>query len=76
MNTGHRGTLATIHAGSAEEAVHRLATLAMRARDGLSLAAVEEEAERCLDLVVCIARKNGRRCVEGVLEIPSRRGVR
>jgi pilus assembly protein CpaF len=76
MNTGHRGTLATIHAGSAEEAIRRLTTLAMRARGGLSLAAVEEEAERCLDLVVYIARKNGRRCVEGVLEIPSRRGVR
>jgi len=76
MNTGHRGTLATIHAGSAEEAVHRLATLAMRARGGLSLAAVEEEAERCLDLVVYIARRDGKRCVEGVLEIPSRRGVR
>src|SRR6202789_4371353 len=31
MNTGHRGTLATIHASGAEEALHRLATLAIRA---------------------------------------------
>jgi pilus assembly protein CpaF len=74
MNTGHRGTLATIHASSAEEAIHRLAALAMRASSGLSLAAVVAEAERCLDLVVYIARRDGKRSVEGVLEVATTRG--
>jgi pilus assembly protein CpaF len=70
MNTGHRGTLATIHASSAEEAIHRLATLAMRASGSLSLSAIESEIERCLDLIVYISRRNGTRVVEGLLELP------
>lgn len=70
MNTGHRGTLATIHASSAEEAIHRLATLAMRANGALGLAAIEAEIERCLDLIVYISRRNGTRVIEGLLELP------
>jgi pilus assembly protein CpaF len=70
MNTGHRGTLATIHASSAEEAVHRLAILAVRASGSLSLSAVEAEIERCLDLIVYISRRNGTRVIEGLLELP------
>jgi pilus assembly protein CpaF len=70
MNTGHRGTLATIHASSAEEAIHRLATLAMRASGALGLAAIEAEIERCLDLIVYISRRNGTRVIEGLLELP------
>jgi Flp pilus assembly protein, ATPase CpaF len=70
MNTGHRGTLATIHASSAEEAVHRLATLAMRASGNLSLAAIESEIERSLDLVVYISRRDGARVIEGLLDLP------
>jgi pilus assembly protein CpaF len=70
MNTGHRGTLATIHASSAEEAVHRLATLAMRASGALGVAAIEAEIGRCLDLIVYISRRNGTRVIDGLLELP------
>ncbi len=70
MNTGHRGTLATIHASSADEAVHRLATLAMRASGGLSVDAVEAEIERCLNLIVYISRRSGTRVIDGLLELP------
>jgi pilus assembly protein CpaF len=69
MNTGHRGTLATIHASGANEAIHRLATLAMRSSGGLSLATVVEEVERCLDLVVYISRRDGVRAVERLMEV-------
>jgi GNAT superfamily N-acetyltransferase len=69
MNTGHRGTLATIHASGAEEAIHRLATLAMRSSGGLSLTAVVKEVERCLDHVVFISRRDGIRAVEKLLEV-------
>lgn len=72
MNTGHRGTLATIHASGAEEAVHRLATLAMRASGGLGIAAVEGEIERCIDLIIYISRHNGRRVINDLLELPRR----
>jgi pilus assembly protein CpaF len=69
MNTGHRGTMATIHASGAEEAIHRLATLAMRSSGGLSLAAVVEEVERCLDSVIYISRRGGVRSVEKLMEV-------
>jgi pilus assembly protein CpaF len=72
MNTGHRGTLATIHASSAEEAVHRLAALAMRASGSLGISAVEAEIERCLDLIVYISRRDGKRVIDGLLELPRR----
>jgi pilus assembly protein CpaF len=72
MNTGHRGTLATIHASGAKEAIHRLATLAMRSSGGLSLAAVVDEVERCLDLVVYISRRNGKRSVENLMRVSRR----
>lgn len=70
MNTGHRGTLATIHASSAEEAIHRLATLAMRASGNLGIATVEAEIERCLDLILYISRLNGTRIIDRLLELP------
>lgn len=68
MNTGHRGTLATVHASSAEEAVFRLATLVMRAGGGLALDTVVDEIRRCLDLIVYISRRNGKREIESLLE--------
>jgi pilus assembly protein CpaF len=69
MNTGHRGTLATIHASGPEEAVHRLATLALRASGGLSFEAVVSEVKRCLDIVVYISRRDGLRSIESIMEI-------
>ena len=69
MNTGHRGTMATIHASSAEEALHRLATLALRAGGPLSLDTVATEARRCLDLVIYISRCEGRRFIESVMTV-------
>jgi pilus assembly protein CpaF len=69
MNTGHRGTLATIHASSAEEAVHRTATLVMRGSSGLSLDTVKDDVRRGLDLIVYIHREQGRRRVHEILDL-------
>jgi pilus assembly protein CpaF len=69
MNTGHRGTLATIHASSASEAVRRLASLAIRSAANLQLNVAKEDAERSLDLIVYISRKEGRRRIEDVARI-------
>ncbi len=66
MNTGHRGTLATIHANSAVEALHRLASLALRGDASVDARGIREEVERCIDLVVHIARVEGRRFVKEV----------
>jgi pilus assembly protein CpaF len=66
MSTGHDGSLSTIHAGSPEEALRRLETLALMADVGLPLAAVREQVAGALDLIVHQARMAGgqRRVVE------------
>ena len=69
MNTGHRGTLATIHANSAIEALHRLATLALRGDTHADAHRITEEVERSLDMVVHIARMDGRRFVREIHEV-------
>ncbi len=71
MNTGHRGTLATIHASSADESVRRLASLAIRGSANLQLSVAEEDVTRCIDLVVYISKRQGKRRVEDVLRVQS-----
>jgi len=67
MNTGHHGTLTTIHANSAKDALQRLSHLAMRASGGVSLSDVEAECRRAIDIVVHVARHDGMRCVAEVM---------
>jgi Flp pilus assembly CpaF family ATPase len=69
MNTGHRGTLATIHASSADESVRRLASLAIRSSANLQLSVAEEDVMRCIDLIVYISRHHGKRRVEEIIRL-------
>ena len=69
MNTGHRGTLATIHASSADESIRRLANLAIRSSSNLQISVAEEDILRCINLVVYISRNQGRRQVRDVLRV-------
>ena len=71
LNTGHRGTLATIHANSAGEALHRLGSLALRGDAHVDARGIRKEVERCLDMVVHIVRLNGRRVVREIHEVGS-----
>ena len=64
LNTGHRGSLTTIHANSARDALRRLAQLAMRGSGGgVSLRDVEKECERSIDVIVHVINKDGWRHV-------------
>ena len=74
MNTGHRGMMATIHASGTEEAIRRLALLAMRDSSNLALSVVDEEIRRCLHLVVFIQRTHALRRVQHILRICDQRG--
>jgi pilus assembly protein CpaF len=69
MNTGHRGTLATIHASSAEEAIHRVATLVMRGSNGMSIDTIKEDVRRGIDLIVYIHREQGKRRIHQILDL-------
>ena len=59
LNTGHRGSLTTIHANNTEDALRRLAQLAMRASCGVSLRDVEEECRRSINVIVHVANEDG-----------------
>jgi pilus assembly protein CpaF len=70
MTTGHDGSLSTVHAGSPEEALRRLETLALMADVGLPHAAVREQVASAIDLVVHQARRpDGARRVVTVSEV-------
>jgi pilus assembly protein CpaF len=64
LNTGHRGSLTTVHANSAKDALRRLAQLAMRGTGGgVPLHDTEEECERTIDVIVHVANEDGWRHV-------------
>jgi pilus assembly protein CpaF len=64
MNTGHGGTLSTLHADSALDALDRLADLALSARTNLDQAFVRSQTGRAVDFVLhCERDPKGRRRV-------------
>jgi len=56
MSSGHDGSLSTVHAGSPEEALRRVETLALMAGLGLPHEAIRDQVAGALDLVVHQAR--------------------
>jgi pilus assembly protein CpaF len=70
LNTGHDGSLTTVHANSPEDALRRVETLALMAGVGLPHEAVREQAASALELIVHQARlADGSRAVESVTEV-------
>jgi pilus assembly protein CpaF len=69
LNTGHRGSLTTIHANSAKDALHRLSQLAMRSSGNVLLQNIEEECRRSIDVLVHISRTGQLRAVTEILEV-------
>lgn len=69
MNTGHRGTLSTIHANSATEALHRMGTLALRGDAHADIRRIKDEVERCLNMVIHITKVDGKRFIQEIHEV-------
>lgn len=70
MNTGHEGSLTTLHANTPRDALSRLETMVLSANAGLPLSAIREQISSAIDLVVQQARLlDGRRVVHDVAEI-------
>jgi len=69
-NTGHEGSMSTIHANGAADALARLETLTLLADSGLPLAAVRTQLAASVDAVVHVARRaGGIRQVETIAEV-------
>lgn len=70
LNTGHCGSLCTIHANGAAEALTRLESLVLLARVGLPLEAVRAQIRASVDAVVHVVRQpDGRRCIHSIAEV-------
>lgn len=67
LNTGHRGSLSTIHANSAKDALRRLAHLAMRGSGSIPLGDLMDECRRSINLIAHVKNENGRRHVTEIL---------
>jgi Flp pilus assembly CpaF family ATPase len=68
MNTGHDGSMTTIHANNAEDVVQRLEVLVQTAAD-LPISSIHSQIGSAIDIVLQLTRKrNGRRCVSQITE--------
>jgi pilus assembly protein CpaF len=75
MNTGHDGSISTIHANSPRDVLSRLETLALMAGMDLTIRAVREQVAAAVDLIVHVARlQDGVRRVTSVTEVVGMEG--
>jgi pilus assembly protein CpaF len=70
MNTGHEGSLCTLHANSPRDALARLETMVLMAGYDLPVRAIRQQAASALDLIVHLERmSDGTRKVTKITEV-------
>jgi pilus assembly protein CpaF len=75
MNTGHEGSLTTIHANSPRDAIIRIENMVMMAGFDLPIRAIREQIVSALQIVIQLSRSSdGKRRVTQVTEIIGREG--
>ena len=75
MNTGHEGSLTTVHANSPRDALRRLETMVLMAGYDLPIRAVREQVASAIDVIVQLERlPDGRRIVSEVTEVQGLEG--
>ena len=75
MNTGHDGSLSTVHANTPRDAIARLETLVLMAGMDLPLRAIREQIASAVDVIVQLNRlRDGTRRVTAVTEIQGMEG--
>jgi Flp pilus assembly CpaF family ATPase len=75
MNTGHEGSMTTLHANSPRDAIARLETLCLMAGVDLPLLAIRKQIQSALDLIIQIKRsRDGKRRIVSVAEVTGMEG--
>jgi pilus assembly protein CpaF len=75
MNTGHDGSLTTLHANNARDALARIETMVMMAGFELPIKAIREQVSSAIDIIVQISRmRDGSRKVTGISEVVGMEG--
>jgi pilus assembly protein CpaF len=69
LNTGHSGTISTVHANSAAQAISRFTTCVLQSGVEIPYRAIKSNIADSLNIVVQIERRPGKRSVSEVLEI-------
>jgi pilus assembly protein CpaF len=69
MNTGHEGSMTTVHANSARDAISRLETMVLMAGYELPVRAIREQIAAAIDVILQVSRMpDGRRVITSVTE--------
>ena len=77
MNTGHDGSMTTVHANGARDALSRIETMVLLGTGDLPLRAVREQIVAAIDMVVFVERsRDGRRRVTHIAEVADLDGDR
>jgi pilus assembly protein CpaF len=75
MNTGHEGSMSTVHANTPRDVLHRLETMVLMAGVELPLKAIREQIASALDVIIQIERmRDGSRRVVQVVEVQGMEG--
>jgi len=75
MNTGHDGSMTTVHSNSPRDTLHRLETMVLMAGMDLPVRAIREQIASALDLIVHMARlKDGSRKIVAITEVQGMEG--
>jgi pilus assembly protein CpaF len=70
MNTGHDGSLCTVHANSARDALARIETMVLMAGFELPVRAIRQQVASALDLILHLERlEDGTRRVTSIVEV-------
>src|SRR5207237_7753872 len=75
MNTGHDGSLTTVHANSPRDSISRLETMVLMAGMELPIRAVREQITSAVDVIVQLARlRDGSRRIVQITEVVGMEG--
>ena len=75
MNTGHPGSMCTIHANNPRDALMRLENMLMLTSGEMPLAALRRQITSAVDLVIQLARlRSGHRCVTSITDVVGMEG--
>ncbi len=75
MNTGHEGSMTTVHANASRDAISRLETMVLMAGFDLPVRAIREQIASAIDVILQVSRlPDGRRVITAVTEVQGLEG--
>lgn len=75
MNTGHDGSLTTVHANSARDALYRIETMVLMAGFDLPVRAIREQVSAAIDIIIQVSRmRDGSRRIVSLCEVAGMEG--